>query len=249
MTVKTIYLANTDHNGEPLVYMLRKGFEQLATADGTPIPDRQTGQLVWVGEILVPGLVNFGLNDKPETINIKIVGGPNPNLGDLTPIRFEGAVKLSAWYARARGGSKSDLTINAERVIAAPNSAPRTRGGMPAAVPDVEAIFLGQHGYEDADRPGECDVTFAPNDIFTVEGSASVICTSKVPDELLLADVRPVGLRAYFRLPDAADVNQRTKAELILGCSSFERRVAASNGRARRQAEPAAVAAAETPDS
>lgn len=243
MTVKTIYLANADHNGEPICYQLRKGFQLLAK-DGQPIPDRETGKDVWVGEILVPGLVAFGLNDRPETINIKVVGGPDPSIGDLTTVRFEGVVKLTAWYSpRARGNAaKSDLTINAERVVAAPDRTPRVRGGMPAACPDVSATFLGQHNYLDADAPGECDVVFAPVDIFAVDGNASIVCTNKVPDDLLMADVRPVGLRAFFRIPDSQDVSQRSKSELILACTSFERRVAANNGRTNRKPEPAAVA-------
>lgn len=238
MSLDTIYLANADHNGEPIAYMLQRGFERLEK-NGLPIPDAKTGADVWIATVLVPGAVNFGLDDHPETVTLKVVGGPNPNLGELTPIRFEGRVMITAWYSKQRGqGARSDLTINAERVAAAPGIAPRVRGGMPAAAPDISAIFLGQHGYESAERPGECDVLFAPNDIMTVKGAGSIACASPVPADLIGADVRPVGLRAYFSAPDAVDVSATRKSRLILACSHFERRVATNNGRTNRKPEP-----------
>lgn len=244
MTVSTIYLANMTPDGEPICYSLRKGFTLLANKEGAPIADRASGQPVWVGEILVPGHINFGLNDKPAGIAIKIVGGNDPGIGDMTTIRFEGSTKLTAWYRpRARGvEARSGLTINAERVIAAPDKRPLVRGGMPAAAPDVETTFLGQASWNQDSSTGECDVMFAPTDIFSVDGNATLVCTTAVGDDLLLADVRPINLRAYFRLPDSEDVSQRAKAELVLACSGFERRVATTNGRSRRQPEPVAVA-------
>lgn len=248
MTVSTIYLANMTPDGEPVCYQLRKGFELLANGDGTPIPDRDSGQPVWVGEILVPGQINFGLDDRPATIGIKIVGGTNPGIGDLTTVRFEGTTKITAWYLpRARGkDARTGLTINAERVIAAPDQRPRIRGGMPAAAPDIESTFLGQATYNADTGTGECDVLFAPQDIFAVNGAATIVSTVAVGDELLMADVRPLSLRAYFRLPDTQDVGRNAKAELVLACNGFERRIAASNGRSRRQPEPVA-AAPDTP--
>lgn len=232
MSIKTVHLA------PDLVVILRKGFEQLTDANGQPIPDKE-GQPVYVAEAVVPGRINsrFAVdNDRPDGVRLRVVGN-NPGHGPGSTVRLSGKVTATVWYqARARGNdARSDLTITAERVDAAPGATPVVRGGIPAVLP--AGLFLGQAAN------GACDLMLPPDGSYVVEGIAEVGCSSTVPVDMIGVEVVPVGLRLMFVVPDREDTSARSKAELVLVCAGWER-VGQSNGRHRSKPEPSPEPAA-----
>lgn len=234
MTIKTVHLAP----GLPV--MLRRGFEPLTTAEGAPLADRN-GQPYYVAEAVVPGRVagRYGIDaDRPDTVRIRTAGA-NPGYPDAgTVVRLAGRVTATVWYTpRARGAeARSNLTITAEHLEPTTGTTPAVRGGLPAVFPaDVPVILLGQ-----ADD-GTADLMLAAVGTYTVDGIAEVRCATPVPTELVGAQVAPVGLRAYYVLPDREDVGTRAKAEFILSCTSIAP-APTVNGRTTRKADAGMVA-------
>lgn len=234
--VRTIGLA------DGVTAVLRRPFERVETADGVPQVDRD-GLVVWSAEVVIAGRVlsRFNVdNDRPETVRLRVLGG-QPGVVDGI-VRLHEA-RLSTWYnPRARGSeARSGVTLTAGRVTATePGAVPVIRGGVPAALPDGESLLL--LGLSDDGRTA--DVMFPAAGAQTVDGLAMIRSGAPVPPLLLGQQVRPVGLRAYFTMPDREDVGQRVKAELLLACAALEA-VPSTNGRAKREPVPVAAAPAD----
>lgn len=224
---------------EDVTVVLRRAFEAQVDGNGAPVADK-TGQPVYVAEAVVPGSLTsrYNLADRPEAVRIKVVGNC-PTMTAPSIVRLVNA-RVTAWYApRQRGNdARSDVTITAERVEIATGQTPATRGGLAAHTGGVPFLFLGQH--EDV-----CDVMACAEGPFTVDGVSEVKCSSVVPVELVGQVVQLVGLRAYFAAPDREDVSARSKAELILSCSSIVRADAAPSTNGRSKREPVTVPAVD----
>ena len=114
------------------------------------------------------------------------------------------------------------------------------RGGLPAVFPaDVPATFLGQT------EDGRADLMFAAAGPYTVNGMAEIRVASIVPDDLIGQEVVPVGLRAFFTIPDPQDTSARSRSELVLSAAALEP-VVRSNGRSRK-ADPVPAPAGDAP--
>lgn len=228
MTIKTVYLDQIDG-------VLRRDFEIDSDRDGNPRPNNKTGETVWNAELVVPGLIPSPFatdRDTADGVKLRVVGNkPDVHAGHI--VRLSGTVMATAWYnARQRGNAaRTGLTITAQRVHPAPAGArPAIRGGLPALFPeDVPAMFLGQ-----ADD-GTASIMLAAASTYLVDGVVDIRCPEghRLPDDLIGATVRPVGFRAFYTIPDQQDVSQRSKAELVLVCSTLER-VGAQNGKVRK---------------
>jgi hypothetical protein len=127
MTLRTIPL-------EPVAVVLRRPFELRTDRDGNPLPDERTGEVVYVAEAVVPGLVTSRYQvdtDRPETVRVKQVGGHRCDAPAGTVVRLV-TPRLTTWYTARRGQSdaRSDVTIRVDRVEVAAGEVPRTRGGL-----------------------------------------------------------------------------------------------------------------------
>lgn len=235
MSIKTVPL-------DDLVVVLRRPFEAYSDGNGSPIADKN-GQPQYVAEAVIPGALTsrYNLDDKPDLVRVKIAG-TQPSMTAPAVVRLIGA-RLTSWYQpRARGSdARSDVTVTVERVEVATGQAPATRGGLPAHLAGVAAMFLGQNA------DGIADVMIEASGSFVVDGLAEVRCSSTVPLDLIGQTVRLEQLRAFYAAPDREDVSARSKAELVLACTAIVRADAAptSNGRAKR--EPVTVPADPTP--
>lgn len=237
MAIATILLDQLD-------VMVRRGFEVRVDAQGRQAVDRE-GALEYVAEIVVPGHIASAFatdNDRPATIRLRAVGW-NPGFAAGTVLRLSGQVTATVWYvARNRGSqAKSNLTITAERIEQAPaGTVPMVRGGLPAVFPaDVPATFLGQT------EDGRADLMFAAAGPYTVNGMAEIRVASIVPDDLIGQEVVPVGLRAFFTIPDPQDTSARSRSELVLSAAALEP-VVRTNGRSRK-ADPVPAPAGDAP--
>jgi len=235
MSVRTIPLHDT-------VVILRKPFTQMQTSEGAPIGDSKTGEPIYVAEAVIPGLLrgSFSLDDSPTAARIKVVGR-DPGHAENSIVRLINP-KITGWYVpRARGAdAKSDVTISAERVEAAPGERPAMRGGLPAHTNGVAATLLDQT-HDLTGAPQSISVMFDAADVFQVEGVAEIKCPTVISEAMFMQRVELTGLRAYFVIPDSGDVSQRAKAELILACNGVAPFPTAHAGNGRKpRPEPAA---------
>lgn len=216
MTVTTIPL-------DDFTVLLRRPFELLTNREDAPIGDPRTGEAVYISEAVAGGLLRstFSLEDEPTELTVKVVGTPtifpaNTRVRLINP-------KLTAWYnPRGQGkAAKSDATITAERVELSTDD-PTMRGGLPAHTGGVAATLIGRNFDErdDTISPKSVDVMFDSEGVFVVNGVTEIRCPAPIPEGLLYNRVELRGLRAYYSLPDARDVGQRSKAQLVLACTS-----------------------------
>lgn len=231
MTVRTIPLAQ-------FAVMLRKPFAPLLAADGSPVGDRKTGEPIFLAEAAAPGLVRFGTEDRTSEVRIKVLG-TMPTMSEGSVVDVLGG-KLTVWSQRgARGASyRSDVTVSADTVrLASAGTIPTVRGGFPAHYDGNRATYLGQTFGPDG-TPRTITLMFDPVGVFAVSGITEVQCATTIPESLLAAPVAVHNLRAYFTRPDADDVGQRNKTELVLGCSHVTALpTEASNGNRRPKSD------------
>lgn len=216
-----------------LAVMVRTPFRVRADRDGKPIPDRKTGELVHVAEVVTGGLLRsaFADQDQAGALRLKVTGPAPAEVQPGTVLAVFDA-HLSTWYqARGRGNDASSAaTLSAGRVQVATGTAPVMSGGLPGHDRGIAALLLST---------GEtAELMFAPDGIFAVDGVGQVKPAVPPRPELIGQAVTIVGARVYYVVPDAADVGRSAKAELIVRCSSID--AAAVPARpSHRKADPA----------
>lgn len=225
---------------DDITVMLRKPFEMLKK-DESPVADNKTGQLIYMAQAVCGGLLSNTfqpLTDQATEVRIKILG-QEPRFAAGTMVKLTGA-QLTTWYvARAQGNAaKSDVTISCTGVELS-NDGPNMVGGLPANTGGIGVTMLYQtfRTQNSTSTPDKISISFDPEGVFQVTGVTEAVCTNTVDKALYGKKVRPIGLKAYFIIPDSPDVNQRAKAQLVLACSGVEEApTAKSNGKHDRPA-------------
>lgn len=239
MTIRTVPL-------QPgIVAVLRSEFTELLDANGQHRHDRD-GQPLYSADVFVSG----GLKSPfarageagPAEIRLRTVGRPHVS-GGL--VRLDGDVKLSTWSQRSRGVTRTDAVLTAERVVNTQDR-PQMRGPLAVSWSDqVPVVFLDYLPAVRSGDPGVATIGIAP-----VEGTAWVVDglgemhVATPPSEDLFPGTEVVlhDLQAAFYIPEEGG---RDAARLVLGASRIEARNAPTNGRHRKQDQPAPDAPAE----
>lgn len=219
-----------------LTVMIRSPFRLRADKDGNPIPERKSGELAYVAEVVAGGFLRsaFADSDQAAALRLKVVGHEPPEFIPGNVVRLHDA-HLSCWYnPRQRGNDASSAaTLSAGRVELAPGASAVMSGGLPGHDRGISALLLST---------GEtCELMFSPEGIFAVDGVGQVRVAAAPKPELVGQAVTLHGVKVFYTVPDSADVGRTAKAELIVRCASISP-AATSNGRANRKSDPEPVA-------
>lgn len=224
---------------QPIYLMLRKPFVQRTQKDKSPIANDH-GEAQFMAEAAAPGQVRFGPGeDFASEVRLR-VDGVMPTMPENSIVEVLGG-QVTTWYRRGERGSKttSGVTIKADTVrLAPPGTVPAYRGGLPAHNDGVGVTILGAT-YDAQDRMRGIDVMFDAVGLFAVSGITELRCETPFDDSLIGKRVAVHDLRVWFTRPDPDDVNQRSKAEMMLSCSHVSSLPAeTSNGRRPKDVQP-----------
>ena len=232
MTIRTVPI-------QPgVVALLRTEFSELVDANGQ---HRHTadGEPLFAADVFIAGGLRSPFAQAseagPAEIRLRTVGRPAVTSGI---VRLDGDVRLSTWAQRARGVTRTDAVLTAERITATQDR-PQMRGPLPVAWdPAIPVVFLD---YVPAQRPGEpglATVGIAPveGSPWVVDGLGELYVTAPPAADLFPGtEIALHDLVAAFYVPDEGS---RDAARLVLAGSRIEARSTPTSGRRGRPSDP-----------
>lgn len=229
------------------VVMLREAFAPgQADANGTPLVDGATGELVYHARVLIPGGADggFGHGTTPIQARVRMVG-VDPGIPAGTPVRLEGRTTVTAWARMERTRYvDAGVTITAANVTTAPNELPDLVGMLALRFhfpSGGNAVLVSQ---SHNDRPGE-EFPYTATLMLpagSVDGVANVLVRVN-PAELLGSPV-DADFLGRLVIPDQSDVGRNNKPDILVYANTLRPIEGAStyappaSSRRRQAAEP-----------